>query len=325
MKVVISHPFSGALYAFFATHQSDRLSPPPAPRHPHPYYRTLYGDAFPRYQEMALTLALLFDELVIVPADAFLPGRQYWQPDHTYNNPEIGLCTEWDFELRRQLDEEVAQDLQDDEVRRVLARVPPLARQQILRDSRYEIHLAQKYECPIVCVGGRRRIIERIIESRSATSQTYDAPALRMAEEYLKLMGPIFEPKDVDTLIDLKKDSELRKYAAAFAAAMKRFGDSVDVRIDLMKALREAMASARLAKNLCGVFEGTSTALSVVGLIPILGTAASWVGLGTEGAAKAAESRQRSQSWYEFAGQVRRVASIKRLERRIASELSGVS
>lgn len=46
----------------------------PASRDPNPYYRTLYGDAFPRYQQMALTLALLFDELVIVPADAFLPG-----------------------------------------------------------------------------------------------------------------------------------------------------------------------------------------------------------------------------------------------------------
>jgi hypothetical protein len=310
MKVVISHPFSGALYAFFAAHQSDRLGPPPAPRDPHSYYRTLYGDAFPRYQEMALTLALLFDELVIVPADAFLPGRQYWQSDRrTYNNPELGLRTEWDFDLQRQLDEEVVQDLRDEEICRVLARVPPLARQQILRDSRHEIHLAQKYDCPIVCVGGRRKIIERIIQSRSVAPQTYGAPALSMAEEYLKLMGPIFEPKDVDTLVDLKGDRELREYAAAFSAAMERFGGSGDVRVELMKALREAMASAKFAKSLSGVFEGTSASLA---------------GLAAEGAAKAAEGRQRSQSWYEFAGQVKRVSSLKRLERRIASELSAI-
>ena len=155
MRVLISHPFSGALYAFFATYQEYRLRPP-QPREPHPYYRTLYGDAFPRYQEMALTLALLFDEIVIVPADAYLP-RCHWRENNTYYNPDLGLRTEWDFEIQRQLDEEMVQDLQDEGIRSVLRKVPPLARQQILRDSRHEIYLAQKYGCPIVCVGGRRR------------------------------------------------------------------------------------------------------------------------------------------------------------------------
>jgi len=90
MKALISHPFSGALYAFFAVHNENRFRDP-EPKDPHPYYRTLYGDAFPRYQEMALTLLLLFDEIVMVPADAYLP-KGYWRPDKTYHNPHLG-CT----------------------------------------------------------------------------------------------------------------------------------------------------------------------------------------------------------------------------------------
>lgn len=73
MKVLISHPFSGALYAFFTEHLAEYRTRPPGPREPHPYYRTLFGDRFPEYQEVALTLALLFDEIVIVPADSHLP------------------------------------------------------------------------------------------------------------------------------------------------------------------------------------------------------------------------------------------------------------
>ena len=268
-----------------------------------------------------LTLALLFDEIVIVPADAYLP-RCHWRENNTYYNPDLGLRTEWDFEIQRQLDEEMVQDLQDEGIRSVLRKVPPLARQQILRDSRHEIYLAQKYGCPIVCVGGRRRIIELIIQRSPTATRPYSLPSLVMADEYLRMVGPIFEPKDLDTLVALKKDHDLRTYATSFCSAMEGFRESADVRSDLLRAMQTAMSSASLSKNLAGVFDGTATAMSAVGLIPFLGTAASVVGLGSEGATKALEQRERSQSWFEFAGQVKRVASLKRLEKLIAEELT---
>jgi len=146
-----------------------------------------------------------------------------------------------------------------------------------------------------------------------------------MAEEYLRLVGPIFDPRDLDTLVALKQDRDLRSYAAAFAAAMHKFRESQDVRTDLLKALREAMGSATLAKRLGGVFSGTATALSVVGLVPVIGTAVGAVGLGAEGAATVLERRERSQSWFEFAGQVKRVASVRQLERAIQRERSAKS
>jgi hypothetical protein len=77
---------------------------------------------------------------------------------------------------------------------------------------------------------------------------------------------------------------------------MERFRDSSDVRSDLLRALRDATASASLAKKLSDVFDGTATALNVVGLVPVLRTVASRAGLGAEGAVKALERRERSQA-----------------------------
>lgn len=319
MKVIVSHPSSGALYAFFAQFNKNRLGDVTT-RDPHPYYRTLYGDNFPRYQELALTLLLLFDEVVIVPADAYLPGGD--RTEDGYFNAELGVRTAWRSELLRQLDDEIRQDLEDKEILRVLARVPPQSREQILRDTRYEIHIAQELDFPIVCVGGRRRIIELILQREVAKARLHDLPKLRMTEEYLRMTGPVFSPTDIDTLAALRGDRELRSYAGAFMSAMERFPDSPNVRVELLKAMQSAIESATLSKRIAGVFEGTATALNVVGLVPVAGTVATIAGLASETAAKVLERRERSQRWFEFAGQIRRVASLKGLERRISQELT---
>lgn len=320
MKVVVSHPFSGALYAFFAQYNPASAGPV-RPRPGHPYYRTLYGDAFPRYQEMALTLILLFDQIVLVPADAYLPGG-FWATNRVYDNPQLGLYTEWDFDVQREIDDGIGELLKDPVISSVLSRVPPLSQHQILRDCRVEIHLAQKFSCPIVCVGGRRKIIDRILQAKGNGPAPYDATALTCTEEYLRLVGPIFSPRDLETLVDLRADRDLKTYAKTFTSAMLHFRTSADPRAELLVALREAIGSAKLAGKISAVFDGTATAVNYVGLIPVLGTAASLVGIGADAASRALDHRKTSQSWYEFAAQVKRVTSLKQLERKISLELA---
>src|SRR6266542_4066710 len=111
--VILSHPFSGALLAFFdAQLQGGRHATAASY---HPYYRTLYGDDFQKWTDISLTLLLLFEHVVIAPADNPMPDHAKYAAGGVYNNPELGLVPSWDdfLKAREGLDESVTQDLQD--------------------------------------------------------------------------------------------------------------------------------------------------------------------------------------------------------------------
>jgi len=64
-KIVLSYPFSGSLYAFFTKevgkqNVSGMLS--------HPYYKNLFGRNYEKLYELTLTLSVLYDEIIILPA-----------------------------------------------------------------------------------------------------------------------------------------------------------------------------------------------------------------------------------------------------------------
>jgi len=148
----------------------------------------------------------------------------------------------------------------------------------------------------------------------------YSAAQLGATQDYVGLAGPVFVAPDLDTLEDLKSNRDLRNYSNAFIAAIGRVG-STESRVELLNAIQAAISSAALSRRIGGVFEGTATALNVVGLVPVLGSAASIAGLGAEGASRLAASRERSNRWFELAAQVRRYSSLSQLERRIAKQL----
>lgn len=142
-----------------------------------------------------------------------------------------------------------------------------------------------------------------------------------MAEEYLSLMGVLFEPRDLETLLDLKSNKGLRSYADSFVTSMESFRTSENVRRDMLLAMQTAINSAELSGKVAGVFDGSATVLSAVGLIPGIGTVASALGLGAAAATKLSEKKERSQKWYEFGPQVRRFSSLRALEKEIETEL----
>ena len=252
MKVLLSHPFSGALYAFFAEHaENRRRSHGTRTRTTAPY--------------MAITSCLPGPRAHPRPAlrghrdrpggCASTKGRQLVDEHADYDYRELGLHTEWDGDLSEELDDLAKSDVEDEVAKRVLHRVPESSRLQILRDCRHEIHLAQKHNCPIVCVGGRRLIIEQMIRKARASSTLYNPQAVVMAEQYVQLTGPIFDLPNVEAFADLKSNRELRTYAQAFLHAMSRLNDGPATRHGLLVAMREAISSAAVAKRAAGIFD----------------------------------------------------------------------
>ena len=72
-NIVLGHPFSGALYAYFdkeLTHGTHAA----ASKHLS-YYKTLYGRHYKDNMDVAITLSLIYDNVILVAADNALPDH----------------------------------------------------------------------------------------------------------------------------------------------------------------------------------------------------------------------------------------------------------
>jgi hypothetical protein len=88
-KIVLSHPFSGSLYAFFTEQMagSDFL------HLDHPYYKTLYGKSFREVRDITLTLTTIYPKIILIPADNHLPDTFIHGSDEDYD-PDLGISSE---------------------------------------------------------------------------------------------------------------------------------------------------------------------------------------------------------------------------------------
>lgn len=70
-KIILAPPYSGTLYAYF----NDCMSP--YHHHTemmgHPYYNKLFSVYTEQSKDIALTLSILYDEIIVPPADACFP------------------------------------------------------------------------------------------------------------------------------------------------------------------------------------------------------------------------------------------------------------
>ncbi len=87
--VILSYPYSGALYAFLsdqlgAHHTASGSS----------YYKTLFGKNYKGFTDLALTLSVLYEQLVMPAVDIPLPEHDKWRTDDGYFNKDLGIMYE---------------------------------------------------------------------------------------------------------------------------------------------------------------------------------------------------------------------------------------
>jgi hypothetical protein len=123
MRVVLSHPFSGAIYWWFAQYMD--VSAGMRSKQPtHGYYSQLYGD-IDRNCDTALASAVVFEEIVLPAADAAFP-RHGIGVGENMRVPELDLEADWGHvreagDLARENGDGL---LADETVREILSRLP---------------------------------------------------------------------------------------------------------------------------------------------------------------------------------------------------------
>lgn len=320
-KVILSHPYSGSLYAYFREQETKR---PSEEILSHPYYRTLYGKNFRKYTDFVLTLSLLYPNIILPPADAHLPSIHKYRGSGQdgYYNPDLGLITSWEDrgEINVEIHEKVERDLNDKVILKILQKVPRFSKEQILLDTHVDMYLASKYQCPIICSGGRKQIITRLVELDDMDTDVVRSSSIEMLQEYMKISGLLFDPKNIEVLYALKADKEIKEYAEGFVKIMHGFSGSQDTRKQLLILIREAMNKAIIANNISGVFDVISNFLGIIGIgatNPIVSVA----DLTADGISQIAQKRSIKQEWFQFGPEVKKFLSLAEFDLAIEKEL----
>lgn len=321
MDVIVSYPFSGALYAFFTEQERGEKLPDDIG---HGYYRTLYGKNHAEVRDLALTQLLMYDKVFIVPADCHLPLTKNYSSGDDYANKELGLYTSWELhhQLYAEIEDQVNKDLEDPVISRILTKVRGFAKNQILTDTRMEIALANKYNCPILSSGGRSTIIRRLseIDASGSSAGQVNPASIIATEAYIDVSGLSFNPTNYDLLYAYKQDKEVRAYATAFRHILQNIEDPKTARIDLLRLLRDSMARHDLLRKTSGVFDISSILLSVAGFIPGIGMFFSGGALAATGLSKFADEYAK-RTWYELGPRIQKVTDFKKIEKAIEKEL----
>lgn len=320
-KIILGQPFAGALYAYF----HKQLKPEYGLPLDHPYYATLYGRNFAQLTDLTLTFTLLHPEIILVPADEVMPDYRQYLSGSDYYHPDLGFSSSWSdaLSIKDELDESIDRALGDSVVMSMLEGEVEHACKQILRDAYTEMYLADKHNCQILCSDARKDLLRRLIalDSDQRSEKFIGSQQIEITRQYIKLSGLLFNPATLDILYELKSDKDIRTYANSFRNVMNDIHPSGDVRKKLLTELRAAMEKAEISRRVSGYFNNTSTVLSVVGLIPILGNIASIGDLATDGLSRASGRYAEKLEWYELGNRIRSVTALHEIRKAIETEL----
>lgn len=319
-KIILGHPFSGALYAYFDS-QLNNGSHTVASKY-HSYYKTLYGKHFYTNLDITLTLALIYDDIIICPADNPVPQPKDKKLDYShYYNEELGLYFSWDefSEKRNEFEIEIRTIINDVEILKILNGIPKHAHQQILNDLLYEIYLANNYKATLFTSGMRQSLANRIIQISNQKFPNYAPPIqIEIISNYLEITGILFNPMGLDNFIYLKQEKDLKIYSKSFLNLVENFRpkDS-NIKKQMLSLAKDALETKSINSKLSGIFSSSSSILSIAGLIPALGTITGIAGIGIDISDRINQHIAKKGKWYEFGPQILKTKSLYELNKKL--------
>lgn len=324
-QVILSHPFAGSLYALI----SNELGADHTKSNSH-YYRTLFGKNYQALTDIALTLTIIYPTVIMPYVDIPLPEIKKWETEYGYENKDLGMLfysgrkySEWYNNIYNM----VISDENDDQVKKILNKLPKRVWFQILLEARYEIHLSYIFECPVICSKGRKALINRLMEIdlHNRRIETLDGSVVQAIEEYMDFCGLLFNPKDLDTLHFLKNDSTIKEYAKSFNSIIDDLRYESNIKLKLFELFKESMNKSQIIKSASGIFDTSSEILSYAGFIPSIETIANISGLVVKAGEFGISKYQRKHEWFQFAPQLKYKLSLKELEKKIDEQLKNLN
>ena len=219
--IVLSHPFKGALFAFFDEQITGGTNIKSIAYHS--YYKSLYGKKFRELIDITLTLFIIFEKIYLVPADNPMPSPELSYSKDGYINESLGLISPHDIYIGEydDLNEIIERDLNDPFIQRAFtaAKIHPNNRRFLLEDIRKEMALSISMDSPILCTSLRKGIIKRLITIDNLDidkKSTYKLNTIEFIEDYINITGLLLKARSIDDLQFIKSSKNVRRYSQSF-------------------------------------------------------------------------------------------------------------
>lgn len=317
-KIILAHPYSAALYAYFSDEIGGDSSHTRVARS-HSYYRTLYGNGYRRNLELALTFLLLYDDVSVAPADNHWPISRL-NPGDRKHVAELGLHSDWDdfssgdYLYRKAYIAELADVPTVQAVLRDKLRLPRHAWSLAIEYALYEEGLSARTRVPILCSPGRRTLISALVQAQkpSLHPQFVLPGSLAFVEQNIRVAGLGLAPKSLEHLMDAKPAKAVRTYGRALVTAVNdASSDQIVTRRTVAAAALEALESEATNELFVGLLRWGGALLRFA-QVPVAPVA---TGL----AAYLMESYGTQPNWCEFKGSIDCAVSRSEAIRRFQS------
>lgn len=324
-KIILGHPYSGALYGYISDQIGVEYSHTNSIGN-HGYYTTLYGKKYKKFIDQALMLSLIYDKVYLTPAD------NYWPESPTTQNrdyhPELGLYAEWNTykSLFNDTSGLVQHYLNDSQIKKILSRIfriPNEYQIMVLSSILYELNLSRMHRCPIVCSNGRKLIIERLIQiDRPATHPiTLNSDKVEVISNYMSATGLFLSPTSLENLIHIKPEPQVREYARSYLLMLENYQalPTKSNQLAILELSRNAIEKEKISTLASGLFNWLGTLFRLIGSTPL--------SLASKGGSFAANWSADNAKWYALSGEIRKaeskavlVRSIEKMERMLSVE-----
>jgi len=310
--VVLGPPYEGGLWYLLSR---ENPSTPPGIKG-HPYYERLYGSDPMSKKIRAVNLASLFDEILLPPADEFLPDHWEHGSDNMYFNPEMRLRVNLDWTAMSEFTDLADRLLKDENIITTLAKhsvfpSPDGGARMFIRRSLAQIRLALDHDAVLVAGDGFSEFVDDLMSfvGRDVIDTGHNASSLRtlsFSSETIRLVGLDWACDNVDSFCAIRTSDEISDYASEFRKIL-RTADSSKIYDELLAAMRKAMEWESVARKAHKGFETTGVVSTAIGAIPAVGTPAALVGLKSFLAAKQTERSIKRNRWYLIGSKIREV------------------
>jgi hypothetical protein len=307
LKIILSHPFSGAVYWWFMNQQDIVGEDLKSKKPHHGYYRTLYGNV-DKNLDVALACTVIFDEIILPAIDAPIPGTA--MTNRMYQ-PDLAIAADWEQvnqaqELVRPHEREL---LNDTHIKAVLKSIPKGARPIALLYAAADVVLGVTHKAPIVCAPGRMSIVARLLQLGVVPTSGFDidnfsagASLTHNVADYAAITGITFNSEDVGGLGGIKWNEAIRRYADGFQAWLNE--NEAPEENALWEAIAEARADSEVARGMSGYFKANSRALSLISLLPGVGTVTGALAIASDYAGEHQERKATRLDWHQLGPEI---------------------
>jgi hypothetical protein len=299
------------------------------------YYETLYGPEGNKIATRAAALSCLFPEIVLAPADAQLPDSGKYKSGGSYRHPDLRLSMSFEDEEYNEwssLNQEIAKAVAENpDIQAALSGLPHLQNEEhrkhhFLCRLILQNRLAKSTGATLIGNAAFQRISALAAPTIvSITGSEHQLPGaepdnLGITEGLLDVVGLNFSPDNLDVFAAIRESKDITAYATSFREALVSAAASpADLGAKLLQLMQDAMDSEEVAKNVSGGLSTAGSVLEVAGLVPVLGTVAGALGIGTDAGKRLVDKRAERKSWFLLGAKMKEIGlrdHLKRLQLR---------